>query len=119
MRFLPHQVNLLVTGAIMVNDLDNPGQQIRKVYQRTARNKGNLPRRGSKGYQLRAYVHSSPGDTPGQLAGRRRMAAAVTAWQGLSEAEKDEYRRQGKPRRRSGYNWFIRQFCRTHPISEF
>ena len=57
--------------------------------------------------------------SPGQLRTRRRIQAATNAWHVLTEPEKQVWRIKAKKLKHTGFNEFIRQFCRKHPVAEF
>ena len=115
----PHDLCLQITGAINIERQDEPGTFDRKVYQRTRRGAGNIRSRGTRSFQLRAYVKSNPGNTEIQLAGRRRFAAAIAAYQALTPEERAPWVQKAKGAKMTHYNLFLRHFCRTHPITEY
>ncbi len=89
------------------------------VYQRVGKGRGNLDDTGRYGVQLRRHVIPTDYRTEAQQQNRRRMAAAVAAWQGLTPDEWHAWNQKAKHQRRTGFNLFIRQFCRVHPVTEF
>lgn len=57
-------------------------------------------------------------ETAAQLSRRSLFAAAVSAWQALSEAQKDVYReRASDTGGRSGYNIFISEYTPAPPVT--
>ncbi len=57
-------------------------------------------------------------ETAAQLSQRSLFADAVSAWQALSEAEKDVYRnRASGTGGRSGYNIFLSEYTPTPPVT--
>ena len=66
-------------------------------------------RRGNTVF-ARAWVRPKNPRSVKQRAHRGRMEAAVAAWKGLSEEEKDKYRNRAKYQSRTGYNLFISEF---------
>lgn len=108
MSDLPHELALGVSGKI--------GE---KVYQRVRKGKGNIRTRGHYDLQLRAKGTWTDRRSPAQIANRRRLAAATQAYQALDDAQKAALKLQAKKLRLTGYNLFVRQFCATHPISDY
>lgn len=108
----PHEISLIVTGAA---DVDG----VRRVYQRTAKGYGNLQRPGRWDMQLRKHVIPTDYRTAPQLQCRARLAAATAAWKALAEPERDGWRTLARKRRMTGFNLFVRDFCRNHPLQEF
>ena len=115
----PHEVSGLVTGKITIVYDYNTGASVPMVYQRVGRGFGNIRRLGERDLQLRSYPQMRDPRRPLQLAGRRRMAAAIHAYQNLTIEEREPYRTRAQPLIMSGYNLFIREFCQQHPITEF
>lgn len=105
----PHEISLIVTGTAEVD-----GQ--RKVYQRTGKGYGNLNRPGRHDLQLRRHVVPTDYRTEAQVRCRARLAAATAAWQALSEPERESWRTLARKRRMTGFNLFVRDFCRARPI---
>lgn len=72
---------------------------------------GNLVMVNRYGRQYaRAYVKPRNPDTPAQRAGRSAFAAAVRAWQALSDDEKRAWDLASRRKRARGYNAFISIF---------
>jgi len=103
-----HDLSIAVTGKI--GNL---------VYQRVAKGNGNINTPGTYDLQLRQQKAITDAATPAQLAGRARISAATAAYQALSDAERDAYRKRASRSSATGYNLFVREFCQAHPISEF
>lgn len=76
---------------------------------------GIYMRRPRKGGQIivrmRHYFPNNP-KTPAQLAQQQKMRSAVSAWQALTDSERDFWRRKKHPRHMTGYNRFLRDFMR-------
>lgn len=101
----PHRLSLIVTGKA---DLD--GQPV--VYQRVPKGTGSLTIPGRHDLQIRAQVIPANPRTAPQQANRARLALAVEAWQALSEADRDAWRRLAEGKRVTGFNLFIRRVLR-------
>jgi hypothetical protein len=75
---------------------------------------GNLVMVNRYGRQYaRAYVKPRNPDTPAQRAGRAAFAAAVRAWQALSDDEKRVWNLRSRRMRTRGYNAFISAFMQS------
>jgi hypothetical protein len=103
-----HEISIAVTGKI--------GDQ---VYQRVRKGLGNIETQGRYDLQLRAHAPQTDARTPAQLRTRARIAAATRAYQALSDAERLVYKRKANRLHATGYNLFVREFCRAHPVEEF
>jgi len=108
----PHELSLKITGAAEVDGT-------RRVYQRVGKGYGNLNTPGRHDLQLRRHVVPTDYRTAPQLRCRTRLAAATAAWQVLEEPERDHWRTLAGKRRMTGFNLFVRDFCRNHPVEEF
>lgn len=62
---------------------------------------------------MRTYAPTNP-QTPVQQANRAKYAAAVAAWQGLTQAEKDAYNQAAARKNGRGYDLFRSQYMLTH-----
>ncbi|KAB2924157.1 MAG: hypothetical protein F9K25_17895 [Candidatus Contendobacter sp.] len=89
------------------------------VYQRVGKGRGNIPTQGHHDLQLRRHVIPTNYRTEPQQQSRRRIGAATAAWRGLQEHERDHWRDRARPQRRTGFNLFVRDFCRRHPVEAF
>lgn len=49
-----------------------------------------------------------------QQAWRAVFAAAIAAWQALTEEQKQEYNNRMKKRNRTGYHFYISEYLKTH-----
>lgn len=103
-----HEITVAVRGKV--------GNQ---VYQRVGKGRGNLDTPGRHGLQLRRHVIPTNYQTEKQQQNRRRLAAATAAWQALTMDEWNTWNTRSKKSKRSGFNLFVKQFCRVHPVSEF
>lgn len=103
-----HEITVAVRGKV--------GNQ---VYQRVGKGRGNLDAPGRHGLQLRRHVIPTNYRTEAQQQNRRRLAAATAAWQALTMDEWNTWNNRSKKSKRSGFNLFVKQFCRVHPVSEF
>lgn len=103
-----HTLSIRVTGKI--GDL---------VYQRVKKGRGNIPTNGPHDLQLRAHVPQTDARTPEQLRVRARLAAATAAYQALTVQEREELRKQTQGSKQTGFNRFVRDFCRAHEVSEY
>lgn len=90
-----------------------------KVYQRVGKGRGNIDTNGRHDLQLRRHVIPTNYRTEPQQQNRRRIAAATMAWKALPEAEREHWRTRAKGKRRTGFNLFINDFCKKHPVGEF
>ncbi len=101
-----HQISTAVRGTIGT-----------MVYQRVGKGRGNIHTPGHHDLQLRRRVIPTDYKTDAQQRHRQRLAAATAAWQILSIEEQNGWNKKARKTRRSGFNLFVRQFCRSHPIS--
>ncbi len=67
---------------------------------------------------MRPYVAPSNPDTPAQRERRGEFRKAVHAWQALAVEEKEEWKREARRMRRSGYNLFISYYLGGTAITE-
>lgn len=116
---LPHEVIILPRGKITIVYDRQTGASQTMVYQRVGKGFGNSRRLGSRDLQLRRHVPQQDPRRPLQLAGRRRMAAAIRAYQALDLESRQHYKTRAKGLVMSGYNLFIREFCQQHPRETF
>ena len=67
----------------------------------------------------RAYFIPSNPQTPEQQSNRSKLADAVSSWQGLSEVEKDVWRKQAKKwsLHMTGYNLYIKYYMLDKEIN--
>ena len=105
----PHEVCSLVTGKIRLTISRQTGESTRVVYQRVRRGLGNAGRHGKHDIQIRTQPKIIDTKTQAQLDRRAKFKAAVQAWQQLSDAEIETYRRRAKQLELSGYNLFLRE----------
>lgn len=88
------------------------------VYQKrvTGYNRyGRNPNRARKVYYVRQkYYRPTDPKTPEQQSNRAKMAAAVAAWQELTENQKTVYNKAGINQARKGYNVFISEYLRKY-----
>lgn len=100
-----HEVTLIVTG-----------KAEGYVYQRVGKGRGNINRPGHHDLQRRAHVIPTDYKTAPQVACRQRLAAATLAWQELPSEDKAAWKKKAKHRKVTGFNLFVRDYCRTHPL---
>ena len=74
---------------------------------------------GRMGVQLRVQATITDKKSTRQLQCRARLAAATAAWQALTPAQKDAYRLLAKASHMTGFNCFVSQFSRQHPLSAY
>lgn len=115
----PHQVIGLPLGKITIVTNRNTNAKVKMVYQRVGREFGNIRKMETRALQLRRHVPQRDPRKPIQLAGRRRMAAAIRAYQALSIEDREPYRLRAKGTTRSGYAQFISEFCLLHPAEKY
>lgn len=89
------------------------------VYQSVRKGKGNIPLDGPQDLQVRRHVPQTDARTPDQLRGRARIAAATAAYQGLSAGEREAWKRAASGTPATGFNCFVADFCRRHPLAEY
>ena len=89
------------------------------VYQRVGKGRGNIATPGRHDMQLRRRVIPTNYRTEPQQQNRRRMAAATAAWANATEEERRFWRKRAKNKRCTGFNLFVKDFCRRHPVEEF
>lgn len=101
-----------VTGTV-----HRDGQKV--VYQRTAKGLGNITVPGRHDLQRRKHVIPTDYRTESQIRCRARIAAATAAWHELGDAQRRDWDRKSGKKPISGFNLFVRDFCRIHPLTEF
>lgn len=101
----PHELSVMITG-----------KSGNLVYQRVGKGRGNIDRPGHRDLQMRRHVIPTDYKTEQQRACRARIAAATLAWQQLTEDEKATWRKKARHRKRSGFNLFVRAYCKTNPV---
>ena len=80
---------------------------------------GNLEDNGRMGLQFRVQALITDKKSTAQLQSRARLAAAVTAYQVLTNEEKENLKEAALDLRITGYNLFVKKFCETHNIEDF
>lgn len=86
------------------------------VYQRVKKGRGNIPMAGPRDLQLRAHAPQTDARTPEQLRVRARLAAATAAYQALTPEQRAEYLKLAQGSKQTGYNRFVAEYCRAHPL---
>ena len=119
MKLPLHQVAKRVTGKIQSGYDPFTGEPFKMVYQRVRKGLGNLEDSGGMGLQLRVQALITDKKSAAQLKSRARMAAAVAAYQVLTNEEKENLKEAALALHMTGYNLFIKQFCETHNIEDF
>ncbi len=114
-----HQVAKRVTGKIQSGYDPFTGKPFKMVYQRVRKGLGNLEDSGGMGLQFRVQALITDKKSAAQLKSRARMAAAVAAYQVLTNEEKENLKEAALALHLTGYNLFIKQFCETHNIENF
>ena len=107
------RIALLMLGRLSIKDQDGNRQRI--VIQRVGTKFGN-GRKVNERYQLqvrRHVEHIRDAKTGPQLLRRARFTDAVTAWQGLTDAERADWKRVARRKHKIGYNLFISQYLRS------
>jgi len=107
---------LLITGSLLEPDDDNPSQLRRYVYQRAAKNHGNIPYSKTRDLQRRVWVQTPDPKTPAKLALQARFRDAVAAYHAIDETTYRALRARGSNRGRTAINQFISEYCRANPI---
>jgi len=115
----PHEVCGVPIGGIHVVINRETGQSVRVVYQRTSRGFGNIRRLGKRDLQMRTEPPREDAKSEAQMMLRRRMTAAIRAYQALDELQRAAYKTRARRNNRTGYNLFIAEFCAAHPVEEF
>lgn len=92
------------------------GKSENAVYQRVGKGRGNITTPGRHDLQRRQHVIPTDYKTEQQRACRARIAAATLAWQQLPNNEKADWRRKARHRKATGFNLFVRDYCRSHPL---
>lgn len=87
------------------------------IYQQRIRRKGFWtkdwqPRGKKSNFKMKFYVPFNP-QTPAQQANRQKLADAVSAWQALTDEQKQEYNITARGRTWDGYRLFISQFLKS------
>lgn len=103
-----HTISLAITGKI--GDI---------VYQRVRKGLGNIETWGRHDLQIRRQGSRIDNPSTGQLKSRARIAAATAAYQALSLAERETWKKQTTRKHCTGYNAYVRDFCARHPLEEF
>lgn len=99
---------MLTIGRLGIVTEDGERQKV--IIQRVGRKYGN-GRILNNRYQVQ--VRRNPGTlndarSPAQLSRREIFRAAVSEWQGMSDAERQPWKEAAKKRQSTGYNTFIR-----------
>lgn len=111
-----HRLTLNVTGKVLLQD---ENQQVDTyVYQRTSPGVGNLFLNSRNDRQLRKHTVVPDNPTTKQNVVRQRFRAAVAGWNALAPAEKDQWESRVKNRPMTGYNLFIQEWSRAHPLPD-
>jgi hypothetical protein len=108
-----------ITGKVKLKPTPDAEQAETYVYQRTRPGRGHFKGPDGKDYALRRHGTRTDNPSPEQLQGRARITAGNAAWKTLEPHEKTAYGLRARKLQMSGYNLFIRDFCREHPLSEF
>lgn len=66
-----------------------------------------------KYYREPYYITKNPRTVP-QQANRAKFAAAVLAWQNLTDEQKIPYNKKSKGKYMSGYNVFLKEYLSSH-----
>lgn len=61
-------------------------------------------------YHDRAYVKPVQPGTPAQVTWWNKFATGVTAWQGLSQGQKDSWNLKAVPFHMTGFNYYMRKY---------
>lgn len=110
----PHTIGLNLHGVIWMDHPTIPGAVVKKIAQRTAPGKGNVPEMRHQNQQIRAHVIPIDPKTPAQIAQRNRMRAAMTAWTSLTEPERELWRSAARSAQMGGINLFVREYLAAH-----
>lgn len=118
-----HTICITVRGGFTEGFIPGTDRPQKWCYQRGMKHYGNCVHGKDYGLILRKMCDYQndwkDARSPGQLRTRRRIQAATNAWHVLTEPEKEVWRVKAKTLKHTGFNEFIRQFCRKHPVSEF
>jgi len=82
-------------------------------YGAGAKNFGIYQIRSLDGKQIQVkmkYYHPTNPQTESQQANRQKYADGVTAWQGLTNEQKEVYNERAKHNKLSGYNLFLKEY---------
>ncbi len=91
-----------------INEFDETtGNTNRVVYQYVDKRFANAGVLGDKGLQRRLHVIPFDPKTPEQVNQRNKMAIAVSAWQSLSQEDKNVWQKRGINAPLTGYQLFI------------
>jgi hypothetical protein len=69
-------------------------------------------KKGRKTVKMKFYVPTNPRTTK-QQANRQKFAAAMAAWQNLTNEEKEEYNKRARKISRFGWGLFIRNYYQS------
>ena len=114
-----HKVTLAVTGKVHQGYDPLTGKPFKMVYQRVRKGLGNIEQRGRMDLQIRVQPAIRDKQSPAQLQSRARLAAATQAWQTLDEAAQAAWRKRAATIKMTGFNLFVKNYCKEHPLSEF
>lgn len=90
---------------------DQTGEDVDIVVQLVAAGLGNGRMTGKRQYQVRRHCqHPMQPNSPEQLAWKDKFSAATAAWKALTEEERAVWRREAKPKKRTGWNLFISRY---------
>lgn len=116
---MPHEVTGMILGGINIVLNKETGQKVRVVYQRTSRGFGNIRRMETRDLQMRTEPPREDAKSEAQMMVRRRLKAAVRAYQSLDDGQREAYRVLARTKNRTSYNLFVATFCAAHPVEEF
>jgi len=119
MKKPPHTLCFGITGKVMLKPTPDAKEAQPYVYQRTRPGRGHFKAPDGKEYALRKHTVRTDNPSPEQLQGRARIAAANVAWKALDQTAKTTCGLRARKLHMSGYNLFVSEFCREHPLSEF
>ena len=107
-----HKLAIRVSGKITIKTEGQTGAGEKYVYQRVAKNKGNLGNLGKYGLQLRKELPRNDRKSPRQLILRERKASGTALWKSLPKSERDRWKGLAANLRMNSFNLFMQHFMR-------
>lgn len=107
---LPHEINQLITGELVMHKDPAQPQPEPYVYQRARKGKGNIERLDGIDLQLRRKGQRTDRITSKNAPHRARFAAGHAAWLALTETERNAYRERAGKLPITGYNLWMRDY---------
>lgn len=103
----PNLISLDVRGAIIIDDPDNHGTDLKVVYQATSAQFANYWTKSGEPRMRRRYVVGTDPQSVAQLDRRAAMSAAVAAWHAATAEQRETARTLAHQRSITLFNAYI------------